>query len=238
VRQVPDIDVPPFGIVGTGRVARHFQHYFSLLGLPIRAWSRHATGGLLETLAPCDTVLILIPDRAIVSFVETWPALQRKRLVHCSGSLVTPLAEGAHPLMTFGPYLYDLDTYREIPFILDAGRTPLAQLLPGLPNPSFVIPATERAYYHALCVMAGNFSTILWNKLFDELQERFGIPAEAAHPYLARVTANLMRDAHQALTGPLVRGDVQAIAANLEALEGDRFHVVYSGFLKAYEQRS
>lgn len=137
--------------------------------------------------------------------------------------------------MTFGPELYDLDTYRRIAFVLDAGGSPLHELFPGLPNPSFTIPAGERAYYHALCVMAGNFSVLLWRKLFDELQQRFGIPATAAYPYLAQMAANLQRDPAGALTGPLVRRDLETIHANLKALEGDPFHAIYSAFARAYE---
>ena len=86
--------------------------------------------------------------------------------------------------------------------------------------------------------MAGNFSTMLWVKLFDELEGRFGIPASAAHPYLTRMTANVMADGGHALTGPLTRGDAETIAANLRALDGDTFHAVYAAFRKAYEQHS
>ena len=239
MRQVPEQHATPLGIVGSGRVARHFHHYFTLLGLPVCVWSRRGRApSPPDALASCRTVLLLIRDEAIVPFVDAWPALQEKRLVHCSGSLVTPAAEGAHPLMTFGPTLYELAEYRAIPFVLDAGGTPFAELLPGLQNPSFMIPAVERPYYHALCVMAGNFSTILWVKLFDELHRRFGMPASAAHPYLARVAANVMADADQALTGPLSRGDAKTVTANLRVLEGDSFHAVYSAFVKVYDQRS
>ena len=109
MRQVPASDVTPFGIVGNGRVARHFSHYFTLLGLPVSAWSRRARGpSPPEALASCRTILVLIPDAEIAPFIDAWPPLQEKRLVHCSGSLVTAAAEGAHPLMTFGPALYDL----------------------------------------------------------------------------------------------------------------------------------
>ena len=158
--------------------------------------------------------------------------------MHCSGSLVTPTADAAHPLMTFGRDLYDLTDYQAIPFILDAGRTPFAELLPGLPNPAFSIPSADRPYYHALCVMAGNFSTLLWVKLFDELQRRFDIPPSAAHPYLARVTANVTADGRRALTGPLSRGDIDTIASNLKTLDGDPFQAVYAAFVRAYEQRA
>ncbi len=230
--------VPELGIVGDGRVARHFQHYFNLLGIPVRTWSRRtATSSPPEALAPCHTVALLIRDDAIAPFIQSWPDLGRARLVHFSGSVATPLAEAAHPLMTFGPDLYDLDTYRTIPFVLESGRPPLPELLPGLPNPWFAIPAGERPYYHALCVMAGNFSTLLWEKLFDELEHRFGIPRSAAHAYASRVAINVIAGAGRALTGPLSRGDARTIAANLAALEGDPFQAVYAAFVKAHEQR-
>ena len=238
MRQVPAFDATPVGIVGDGRVARHFLHYFNLLGLPVRAWSRRApVEGPGRALAACRTVLLLIRDAEIVPFIDAWPTLQEKRLVHCSGSLVTRAAEGAHPLMTFGHDLYDLTIYRSIPFILDKGGTPFDQLLPGLPNPSFTIPAADRPYYHALCVMAGTFSTILWQKLFDELQGRFRIPASAAHPYLAQLATNLITDASRALSGPLSRGDAETIGANLKALEGDPCQAVYCAFTRAYDRR-
>lgn len=238
MRQVPAAGPAPYGIVGNGRVARHFQHYCGLLGLACQAWSRReSTLSPAEALAGCPTILLLIRDDAIVPFVEAWPALRSKRLVHFSGSLVTDAAEGVHPLMTFGPELYDLAAYREIPFVLERGGTAFPELLPGLPNPWFAVPRGERARYHALCVLAGNCSTLLWLKLFAELEGRFGIPRTAAHPYLARVTANLLTDPDRALTGPLARGDTRAVAANLDALEGDPFQTVYAAFARAYDQR-
>ncbi len=239
MRQVPARDAISFGIVGNGRIARHFRHYLELLDLPICAWSRReSSASPPEALATCETVLVLIRDAEIVPFIEAWPALQNKRLIHCSGSLVTPLAEAAHPLMTFGPELYELADYRAFPFVLDSGGTPFADLMPGIPNPSFEIPAKDRPRYHALCVMAGNFSTMLWVKLFAELERSFGMPASAAHPYFAKVAANVIAEGERALTGPLVRDDQRAIATNLQALAGDSFQAVYAAFVRAYEERS
>lgn len=239
MRQVPVVGAAPIGIVGDGRVSRHLRHYLALLDLPWVAWSRRSPGsGPLAALAPCRTVVLLFRDDDIVPFVNAWPALREKQLVHFSGSLVTDLVEGAHPLMTFGPSLYDLETYRRIPFVLDAGRAPLHVLLPGLPNPWFAIPASERPYYHALCVMAGNFATLLWQKLFDEFRERFAIPPDAAFPYLGQLTANVLNDPSTALTGPLARGDAGTIRANLAALQGDPFHDVYDAFVRAHARRA
>lgn len=238
MRQVPEATAP-IGLVGDGRVARHFFHYLTLLGTPVRTWSRRASANdPVETLGECATVVVLVRDDQIVPFIEAWPGLRSKRLVHCSGSLVTPAAEGAHPLMTFGHHLYELEVYRRMPFVLDEGRTPFHELLPGLPNPWFTIRAADRAYYHAMCVLAGNGSTLLWQKLFDEFQQRLGIPAAAAHGYLAQVGANLARDPGGALTGPLARRDAGTIAADLAALDGDPFQRVYLALVRLYEQRS
>jgi len=244
MRQVPSPASRPFGLIGDGRVARHFQHYFALLNLPVRVWSRRAAEGSpgpsgpvctpVEAMAQCGTVMVLISDAAIEPFIAAWPALAAHRLVHCSGSLVTPVAECAHPLMTFGSDLYDLPAYQGVPFVLDAGRTPFSELLPGLPNPSFTIDAADRPSYHAHCVMAGNFTTLLWRKLFDLLEHRLGIPAEAAHPFLTQTVQNLIADPRRALTGPLVRGDAATIAGNLAALEGDPFAEIYSAFARVY----
>ena len=238
MRQVPARRPAPIGIVGSGRAARHFIHYLGLLSIPVRTWSRRAPGtGPVEALEGCASVVLLIPDRAIVPFADTWPALNRTRLVHASGCLVTDVAAVAHPLMTFGCDLYDLATYRSIPFILDAGGPPFETMLPGLPNPTFAIPPDERPRYHALCALAGNLSTLLWLKLFEGLEGRFGIPASAAHPYLARVAANLLADPGRALTGPLVRGDAGTISQHLNALEGDPYQRVYRAFVEAYAHR-
>ena len=61
MRQVPAFDTGPLGIVGDGRVARHFLHYLNLPGLYVRAWSRRApAAGPTQALASCGIILILI----------------------------------------------------------------------------------------------------------------------------------------------------------------------------------
>jgi hypothetical protein len=233
MRQVP-VSQPPIGIVGDGRLARHFQHYFQLLGLPVCHWCRReSTTDPPLALAACQTVLLLIRDDAIVPFGEQWPELKHKRLVHCSGSLVTPIAVCVHPLMAFGDRLYDLDTYRSVVFAVDAGTT-LPDLLPGVPNQFFTVSPADRPYYHALCVLAGNVSTMLWAKLFEELEQHFGTSAQSAYPFLKQITANLLHDPRRALTGPFSRRDRETIRKNLEALEHDPLFAVYAAVAGMY----
>ena len=69
MRQVPTFHPAPLGIVGDGRVVRHFLAYFNLLGLPVRTWSsRRPASGPIDAFAECRTVLVLIRDAEIVPF--------------------------------------------------------------------------------------------------------------------------------------------------------------------------
>lgn len=228
---------PPIGIIGDGRLAKHFVRYFSLLGLPYVQWSRQSARETGQTpsllFQDVERILVLVKDAAIEPVIKAWPELQSKKLIHCSGCIVTPLAYGAHPLMTFGPDLYPLSTYQSVPFVLERGGPPLHELLPELPNPSFEIAPEAKPLYHALCVMGGSFSTLLWQKVFEEF-EKLGIPAYATIPYLEQITQNLSRNPKQALTGPMVRKDRETVQKNLAALQGSAGHKIYESFLEVF----
>lgn len=213
-----------------GRLGRHLQRYLSCLDLPYRAWGR-ADGPL-----PLDGVthtLLALPDDAIEPFLASHPGLQGTTVVHFSGSLVTPSAWGAHPLMTFAGGGYGIEDYAAIHFVVDADAPPLGELLPGLPNPWHRLDPQLKARYHAECVLSGNFTAMLWAHFFQVLEGQLGLPRSAALPYLRRVAANLESE-EQPLTGPLVRGDRATVERNLRALEGDPYQAVYTSFVEAY----
>ena len=232
---------PDLLLIGDGRLARHLGRYFEQLGLSYAAWSRrmHAEGRCpeLRQLAHSRTrALLAISDGAIEPFIGAHPELGSAVRVHFSGRLASRLAIGAHPLFSFAGTLYQRELYERIPFVIDQGSPPLASLIPGLPNPSFFIEPERRSRYHALCVLAGNFTTLLWRKLFFELDGELGIAREQALPYLESVTRGLAGKAAP-LSGPLSRGDQATIQRNLEALRGDPFEEVYRAFVFAYEQQ-
>lgn len=229
----------PLGIVGDGRMARHFTRYLQLSGIPHRSWSRRMSAEDLPArrLAGCRAALILISDDAIEPFLEQHAGGLAMPAIHFSGSLVTPRAVGMHPLGTFADPLYDLSTYRSIAFVCDPRRPAFEEVFPELPNPHFTLDAALRPLYHALCVLAGNFTTILWEKLFLEFEGRLGLPREAAHPYLASVAATLRSGGASSLTGPLARGDQGTVRRNLEALADDDFGDVYRAFVRVVAPR-
>lgn len=236
-------DSHTYGIVGNGRVATHFAHYFSLLEIPFRQWSRASaammcvdpTAMLRETMQDCTHILLLIKDTEIEPFIRTNPFLQSKKLVHCSGSLVTHLAVGYHPLFSFSHTLYDQATYESIPMICDAGGPSFKDAFPLLPNPWITIEPSLKPYYHALCVLSGNFTTLVWQKTFKEFESRLGIPHNCASLYLRSIVHNLIQSPADALTGPIARKDMSTIRSNLAALEGDPYVHLYKAILEIVE---
>lgn len=231
--------VPQYLIIGNGRLARHFQHYFSLLTIPYVTWDRSQPIEILHELASnASHVLVLIKDDAIESFIKTYLFNCSAMIIHCSGSLVTSYAYGAHLLYCFNDQLYDLQQYLTIPFIVDDDAPEFSILFPGLSNTYVRLKKAMKAKYHALCVLSGNFSCLLWQKLFTDFEEELQIPPTFAHPYLQQQMQNLLHDHSRALTGPLTRNDQQTLQKNIQALAHDPFQAIYESFVTCYEQLS
>lgn len=237
MRQVPSTTT--YLILGRGRIATHFCRYFELLELPFQQWDRSQSLDLLADKAEfCSHVLFLLPDDVIESFhFEHEKLFDQMVRVHCSGALNSKEISSAHPLFTFSEQLYDLQTYEQMPFVLDAGQE-ISHLLPGLPNPSYHLNPDQKNLYHALCVMGGNFTVMLWEKVFDDFEVKLNLPRRVLSPYLGQICANLSKSqiGTSVLTGPLVRNDLGTIEKHLEALAGDPYEDVYRSFVAAYRK--
>lgn len=228
--------VPHYLIIGNGRVAKHFCHYFNQLGIVFSCWHRKLPREQLDKLLSSAThILILISDDAIDCFINSYLSTSKACLIHCSGSLTSEKAYGAHPLMSFSHELYAIEQYQAMTFVVDDDAPDSSELLPGLPNASVRLKKSLKAKYHALCVMAGNFSCILWQKLMRSFEQEFHLPSSISHPFLMQQSKNIMSDYTTALTGPLVRGDDETIAKNIAALEGDSFQEIYKSFVNGMD---
>lgn len=227
--------VPKYLLVGNGRVARHMACYFDFLGISYTQWHRGMSEDMLAAHAHAAShILLLIRDDAIADFAQFHLSGIDALKVHFSGVLNVNGVYGAHPLMTFGPDLYTREKYETIPFVVEQGAPAFADLLPGLPNAHAVIAAKDKAKYHALCAMAGNFSCLLWQKLMHDFEHEFGLPAQTAQAFLRQQTENLLADYQSALTGPLMRGDNATLSKHMHALKDDPFGEVYQSFINAY----
>ena len=221
-------------LIGSGRLAKHFQCYFQQKNIPFKTWNRSQDLNLLDSLtAEASHILLAISDAALADFIHNNLKKTSAQIVHFSGALNIEGAACAHPLMSFGPELYSEDDYTKIYFAI-TGASSLEELLPGLSNSYSKISAEDKPMYHALCVMGGNFPILLWNKMSQGFKD-LGLPAEASKIYLEKIVENFNRCGAGALTGPLVRKDTTTIQSNINALSGDSFQKVYSAFVEAYK---
>ncbi len=205
-------------IVGSGRVATHLKRYLSLKGISFLEWNRkeHSVEALRAKVAGASVVLLAIRDGAIREFRDEHLKDFKGVVGHFSGALAVEGIEGFHPLMTFGPELYELDFYERIYFAAES-REKFREVFPALPNPVFELKDENKALYHALCVMSGNFPQILWHACLRRF-EALGVPDEAVGLYLRKNLENFLAAPGKSLTGPLARGDMATIERNMGAL--------------------
>ena len=229
--------VPHYLIIGHGNMALHMQHYLQHLGLSYSTWARQKNREAdLHLLAQQAThILLLIKDDAIDTFIETYLLSSPAILIHFSGALHSHYAVAAHPLQTFGAAIYVSENYKDIPFIMDDDAPPFETVLPGIPNTHYRIPRTQRVFYHAHCVMANNFTTLLWQHFFNTLEKKFDIDKKHLTPFLKQTLDNLTNNHHQALTGPLAREDDQIIASHINTLIGHPYQPIYKAFVQMFK---
>lgn len=238
-----DVSSPRFVLLGSGRLAHHLQFYFKSLALPITFWSRNgdpqynssrtldAQQRLMEVCHSATHILFAVSDSAIGELSAPW-LNRHKTLVHFSGALHLPGVHSVHPLMTFGSALGDLDWYRSIPLIIEEGH-PLSELLPGVPNFSWSLPSKAKAFYHALCSLAGNSSFLLWQKVGDEFEQKLNLPRTLLSPYLQQVVINASGSTPINFTGPVARSDWSTVELHLQALSDQpELQAAYRGYLQ------
>ncbi len=87
-----------------------------------------------------------------------------------------------------------------------------------------------------MCVMAGNFSQLMWKGISDRFERQFALPATILNPYIQQLAENFIRTPQSALTGPLTRNDRQTIEQNFNSLSADPLQDLYAAFIHFYEQ--
>jgi predicted short-subunit dehydrogenase-like oxidoreductase (DUF2520 family) len=135
-----------------------------------------------------------------------------------------------HPLMTFGENTYELDQYLKIPFITSNE----SENLPFLPNRIIRIKPEQKSLYHAMCVLSGNFSQMLFTLAASRLN-KLGINNNDLKNYVFQSISNVESNPLQNLTGPIVRKDHQTIQKNISALENPEHQKLYKTFVEIYE---
>jgi predicted short-subunit dehydrogenase-like oxidoreductase (DUF2520 family) len=192
----------------------------------------------LAAVASADLTLLAVPDGAITSVAATIAAsgcpLPGRGIVHLGARFgpgvirslrITGAEVGVlHPLQALaGPAsasLLDGSFFR-----IDAGgtlRERLVAFVAALGARPLEIDPSQAPLYHAAAVLAGNAPIALLAEA-TQLIEAAGVSQADAHDALAALLEGAARNARRAgaaaaLTGPVARGDSDAIAAHLEAL--------------------
>lgn len=203
-------------IIGQGRLARHLGHYLNLLKIPYRQWWRELGAVRLDPLlTQCTHIWLAVSDGSIEDLAK---GLQNDThtLVHFAAAHDSQFAFGAHPLMTFGDSVYNLEVYQSMPFVLDQ-PVKLASLLPGLKNRAIFLPKPQRRRYHALCALTNNLPYLLWVELKEIFSSEFEIQADALKPILSQTVENALSPMGQ-LSGPVARGDWIRVREHLQIL--------------------
>lgn len=224
-------------IIGRGRIATHLSHFLGLNvhPYPIKIWHRDLPESELQALiANARAVFLCIKDDALADFLNGQP--QPEKFVHFSGSQSFTDVLGAHPLMTFSTELYTKDIYEQIPFVVDKDVQKFHKFFPTLKNKVHPINPEQKALYHALCVLSGNFTTVLWSALSKEMQKKLQLPPDILNAYLRQTAENTLKNQFAALTGPLVRGDQKVIERHLNILKGSHWSSLYEDLIRTYER--
>jgi predicted short-subunit dehydrogenase-like oxidoreductase (DUF2520 family) len=188
----------------------------------------------------CDLLLLTVPDDMLPNVVrvlaDSGSLREGQYVVHTSGRhglavLAPAAAVGAqvialHPAMTFTGTTVDLERLDGCVFGLAAGpaeRALAEELVAELGGRVTWVPEEMRTLYHAGLAHGANHLVTLVSEAMDLLAAAGSDdPAGTLRPLLEAALDNALAHGDAALTGPIVRGDVQTVAAHLKDIEANR----------------
>ncbi len=180
-----------------------------------------------------EVLFLTVPDRLILSVAQELFAAGLPEgicLLHCSGALSEPLLPEAsgvccgsfHPLQSFASAQTD---FAGVYVAVDGDEQAIAtasELCAALDCKKMVVPAAERALYHAAACIASNHLVTLLSWSQGLMSRWTDTPQDALAALLPLIQGSLSNlgkfGAQKALTGPVVRGDAQTLARHLAVL--------------------
>ena len=185
----------------------------------------------------CDVLLLTVPDdmlRNVVSVLSASGAIRTGQyVVHTSGRHGLSVLESAalvgarpvamHPAMTFTGTALDLPRLAGCVFGVTAGageRELTERLVADLGGRPMWVPEEKRTLYHAALAHGANHLVTLVTQAIELLAAAGADnpdlhPAETLRPLLTAALDNSLAQGDSALTGPIVRGDVNTVRAHV-----------------------
>jgi predicted short-subunit dehydrogenase-like oxidoreductase (DUF2520 family) len=180
-----------------------------------------------------DVLLLTVPDDMLDNVVTQLAASgalhSGQYVVHTSGShglqvlepavRVGARAVAAHPAMTFTGTARDLERLSACVFGVTAGhaeRDWAQQLVEELGGEVMWVPEDRRSLYHAGLAHGANHLVTLVSQAMELLGAAGADdPSAILRPLLVAALDNALAEGDAALTGPIVRGDVNTVRAHL-----------------------
>ncbi len=208
-----------------GRTPETVQRAAQLLdAIPLR---------LSDELPPADLLVIAVRDDVIADVAARIRAPHVDAVVHLSGltpvDALMPLQRAGaaigvlHPLQTLAAPEAGAEalagSWMAVTTSDERLRNTLEVLADSLGARPFTLPEAARAVYHAAAAAAAN-GTAAALAIAEELFTAAGVPFDAARPLVDAVVANAFGiGPRAALTGPIARGDVGTVRAQLASVE-------------------
>ncbi|MGI9157057.1 MAG: Rossmann-like and DUF2520 domain-containing protein [Marmoricola sp.] len=188
----------------------------------------------------CDLLLLTVPDDMLANVVTTLVgagAIRRGQyVVHTSGAHGLAVLEPArrvgarviamHPAMTFTGTAVDLPRLSGCVFGVTAqeategdDRAVAEALVADVGGVAMFVPEDKRTLYHAGLAHGANHLVTLVAQAMELLSASGADdPAATLRPLLTAALDNALESGDAALTGPIVRGDVNTVAAHLREI--------------------
>ena len=201
-----------------------------------------------------DLVLLCVSDSAIESTCESLAEkfCGREVIAHCSGALDSSVLNGArqrgcltasaHPFNTFPNLNKSLEVLADghnSYLYCEGDEAALTMILAIFQQAGFttrIIDAKSKILYHAACVFASNYLTVLMDmslqtaKAANIDQHEF---LTACQPIIKATLENIdTRSPQTTLSGPLARGDMETVKQHMKALstEAPELEIAYRVF--------
>ena len=188
----------------------------------------------------CDLLLLTVPDDMLSNVVTMLAASGAIRegqyVVHTSGkhglAVLQPAADAGahvlamHPAMTFTGTHVDLARLAGCVYGVTANPDTedlAAKLVADLRGRLLRVAEDRRALYHAGLAHGANHLVTLVSQAMDLLCDSGADdPAATLRPLLTAALENALEYGSAALTGPIVRGDVETVRAHLRDIAANR----------------
>lgn len=214
-------------------------HLTSAQKLAGRCGISEATDRPWEITRRADVVFLSTPDGVIETVCESIARQNgfspKTAVLHCSGAHASTILNSAghcgasigsmHPLQSFASTEFSGNPFQGIRIAIEGDPSAVSisdQMARDLDASPLQIITAGKPLYHASAVVASNFLVTLMGVALRLIEQAGVSPDESfsvLKPLIDGTLANIDRvGVHQALTGPVVRGDVQTVESHVQSI--------------------